>query len=262
MIYDLQKANMWKRISAYVFDVILYCIIAVGVAFLLSSVLGFDGYLDGYEAKRQAVKEKYEAEYSVDLDIDREKFDALPKEEQEQYEAIFQEINQELQNDTELSYLFNMTVHLCLIIATFSLLIPYLILEFAVPLFLKNGQTLGKKIFGVALMRIDGVKISPVALLVRVLFGKFTIETMFPVFVLILVLFGQMGTVGLLTVAALLILQIALLFATQRNTPIHDLIAGTVAVDLASQMIFDSPEELLEYKQKIHAEEAQRAPYP
>ncbi|MBQ8415846.1 MAG: RDD family protein [Clostridia bacterium] len=258
MIYDLQKANMWKRISAYVFDVILYCIIAVGVAFLLSAVLGFNGFYYGYVEKREAIQTKYETEYGINFDITQEQFDALPEEEKELYGMI----SEELRKDTELSYLFNMTVHLCLIIATFSLLIPHLLLDFTVPLFLKNGQTLGKKIFGVALMRIDGVKISPLALLVRTLFGKFTIETMFPAFVLILVVFGQMGIVGLLTVAALLILQIVLLCATQRNTPIHDLLAGTVAVDLQSQLIFDSPEELLEYKKKIHAEEAQRAQYP
>jgi hypothetical protein len=30
--------------------------------------------------------------------------------------------------------------------------------------------------------------------------------------------------------------------------------SGSVAIDMASQMIFDSSEELLAYKQKIHAE--------
>ena len=33
-----------------------------------------------------------------------------------------------------------------------------------------------------------------------------------------------------------------------------DKMAHTVAVDMASQMIFDSPEALLEYKKRIHAE--------
>ena len=30
--------------------------------------------------------------------------------------------------------------------------------------------------------------------------------------------------------------------------------AGTVTVDMASQMIFDTPEQLLAYKQRIHTE--------
>ena len=42
MIYDLQKASMWKRISAFLCDLIVFCIVAVGVAFLLSTILGID----------------------------------------------------------------------------------------------------------------------------------------------------------------------------------------------------------------------------
>ena len=44
MELDLQKANIWKRISAYLFDVIILGMVAVGVAFLLSSVLKYDQY--------------------------------------------------------------------------------------------------------------------------------------------------------------------------------------------------------------------------
>ena len=40
MIYDLQKASMWKRVSAWLFDTILLSIVAVGFAFLLSTILG------------------------------------------------------------------------------------------------------------------------------------------------------------------------------------------------------------------------------
>jgi hypothetical protein len=48
--------------------------------------------------------------------------------------------------------------------------------------------------------------------------------------------------------------QAGLLLFRQARTPLHDMLAGTVTVDFASQMIFDSPEELLEYKKKLHAE--------
>ena len=40
--------------------------------------------------------------------------------------------------------------------------------------------------------------------------------------------------------------------------PLHDLLAQTVAVDMASQLIFDSPEDLLEYKKRLHAEDAEK----
>ena len=65
-------------------------------------------------------------------------------------------------------------------ITTLSTLIAFLLLEFAVPLMLKNGQTLGKKIFGVAVVRVDGVKVSPVMVFARGILGKCTIGTLAP----------------------------------------------------------------------------------
>ena len=42
MIYDVQKAGIGKRISAYIFDLILLVIAATGVAFLLSVLFQYD----------------------------------------------------------------------------------------------------------------------------------------------------------------------------------------------------------------------------
>ena len=68
VIYDLQKASMWKRISAFLFDFIMIAIVAVGIILLLSSVLGYDTYTD----KLETFYEKYETEYGVDFDISAE----------------------------------------------------------------------------------------------------------------------------------------------------------------------------------------------
>ena len=43
MVYDLQKAGLWKRIAAWMFDGILTGILAVGFGFVLSLVLGYNG---------------------------------------------------------------------------------------------------------------------------------------------------------------------------------------------------------------------------
>ena len=104
-------------------------------------------------------------------------------------------------------------------------------------------------------MRIDGVKISPVILFVRTILGKYAVETMIPVFALISIF--VLGTATIVTLALLFVLlvaQIALLIFTKENALLHDILAGTVTVDFASQMIFDTPEDLLEYKKKLHAE--------
>lgn len=259
MIYDLQKASMWKRISAFLCDIILFAILAVGFALLLSTVLG----VDAQQEKMASICSQYIEEYGLNTFMTKEELDGALSitvtEERynvftEEQKATLQKAGEALYANEDYLYAYGMVNQLILIVITFSILISQLLLEFVVPLLLKNGQTVGKKVFGVAVMRIDGVKASPVILLVRAILGKYAVETMIPVFVLLSLLLGTASVVTLVLLAFLVLAQIALLIFTQAHTPLHDMLAGTVAVDLASQLIFDTPEELLEYKKKIHAE--------
>ena len=152
-------------------------------------------------------------------------------------------------------------MRLTILIITFGVLLGMLALEFFVPLLFKNGQTLGKKVFGLAVVRRDCVRLAPLLLLVRTLLGKYTIETMIPILLLFLIFFGGLGFVGLAVLAALLVLQVGLVAGTRNNSAIHDLLAQTVVVDMASQMIFDSEQELLAYREQMQAERAARDPY-
>ena len=259
MIYDLQKASMWKRISAFLCDIILFCIVAVGIALLLSTVLG----IDAQQEKMATACSRYAEEYALDAFLTEEELDGVltfsVAEERwntltgEQRE-IFKQAKDALESDKDYLHANAMVNELILLVITFSVLIATLLVEFFVPLFFKNGQTLGKKIFGVGVMRIDGVKISPVILFVRTVLGKYAVETMIPIFVFISLILDTASIVTLALLLLLIVAQIALLIFTQANTPLHDMLAGTVTVDFASQMIFDTPEELLEYKQRLHAE--------
>ena len=151
---------------------------------------------------------------------------------------------------------------LTIIIVASSILLAVLVWELIVPLYLKNGQTVGKKIFGIAVMRTNGVKISPVQLFVRAILGKYTFEIMLPVFSIILIIFGGAGVFGILMLGAISIAQIIALVSTRRTrSALHDLLADTVTVDLASQLIFDSEEELVKYKEEQHAKMVERSPY-
>ena len=114
---------------------------------------------------------------------------------------------------------------------------------------------MGKKVFGVGVMRIDGVRLSPMLLFVRTVLGKYTIGLMIPILLLVAVYFSFFNTAGILGAGLLLLIQLALLLATRNHTPIHDKLACTVTVDLSSQMIFESPEALLAYKKKLHAQD-------
>lgn len=253
MISDLQKASIWKRVSAAMFDVILLGVLAVGLAYLLAVVTGYDGY---NETMNSAFAD-YEQRYGVTFEMTEEQYNAMTEAERNRYNEAYDA----LCRDEEAMYAYNMMINLTMLISTFGILIAFLILEFAVPLRLGNGQTLGKKIFGICLMRTDGIRISAPLLFIRTVLGKYTIETMIPVLIIVMIFFNMVGLVGTLVLGLILVLQIILLAATSTNSVIHDLLAKTVVVDYLSQRIFESEEELIEYKEKLHAERAARSEY-
>ena len=134
-------------------------------------------------------------------------------------------------------------------------------MEFVIPMLFKNGQTLGKKIFGVAVMHTSFIKLSPPMLFARTILGKFAIETMVPVYIVLMMFFGAIGIVGPAILILLIVLQAGVMLFTSTNSAIHDLLSKTVTVDLASQKIFENEKELLEWKEQMHAEKAAKQAY-
>lgn len=244
MMLDLQKASLLKRASARLLDLILLVIIIVGFSAILSHALNYDHHskrLDEYYTQ-------YESEYGIEFDMSVEKYEAMTEDERKLYETAYNA----LISDEDAMYTYHLLVNLTLLITSISILFGYLVLEFFVPLKFGNGQTIGKKIFGIALMRTGGIKITPVCLFIRTVLGKYTIETMLPVLVMIMIFFGNVGIIGIAILALLVITQIILLFAHRNHVQIHDLLADTVAVDMASQMIFDTAADLTAYQQKLY----------
>ncbi len=250
---DIQKASMLKRISAFMFDAIILSVFAVAFGFLLSAVLGYDKHSEALNS----AYEKYETEYGIEFEITQEEYAQMTEAELANYNAAYDA----LITDESAMYAYNMVINLTLLITTLSIFAAFLVLEFIVPLALKNGQTLGKKIFGICLMKPDCVKINTLQLFVRTVLGKFTIETMIPVYIIIMLYFNTVGLEGTLLLAALVIAQIVLMFVTAHRSVIHDLLAGTVAVDMASQMIFETNEDMIEYKKKRHEESVRNSVY-
>lgn len=253
MIYDVQKASMLKRVSAWLLDSILVLVLAVGAGALISFFTGYDGYSEQFLASY----DQYEAQYGVVFDVDQQQWEAMSEEEQARYTEAYEA----MLKDEKVMRAYNMIVNLILTSVSIGFLVSYLLLEFAVPLLLKNGQTLGKKVFSLALMRSDGVRITPFMLFVRTVLGKYTIETMIPVLIVLMIFFGTVGLIGPTIVLVLSLIQLILLAVSRNNTAIHDFISHTVVVDLSSQLIFDTPEDLLAYKQKIAAEKAAQQDY-
>lgn len=247
---DLQKASLLKRISAAIFDFILLAVAIMGFALILNSVLGYDAEFN----KLQGYYESYEQEYGVKFNLTAEEFEKMTDKEKAHYEDVQKLINK----DENFINTYSGIINLTFIIASFSILLAHLFLEFLVPLLFKNGQTLGKKIFSIGLMREDGVRISAVQLFIRTVLGKYTVLTMIPVLVALMIFFGSMGIAGTIIIFAILFIQLIMTFATKKNTALQDKMAATVAVDMQSQLIFDTPEALLSYKNKLHNEQVEQ----
>ena len=253
VVLDIQKASLWKRISAFMFDGILFSVAAALLALLLAHAVGYDGY-------RAALNEKYDhyaAEYSVPLNPTTAEYEAMSEADRARFQAAYDAMGQ----DGDAIYAYRMTLQLTVLILSFSLLFSYLLMEFLIPLLLKNGQTLGKKIFSLGLMRVDGVKISTLALFVRTVLGKYTLETMIPALVLLMLLLGAIGPLGWIVLGLIALVNVIVMAATKNHSLLHDLMAGTVVIDLPSQMIFDTPEAMIAYKEQLEAQSAVHDPY-
>ncbi len=253
MITDLQKASIWKRASAALFDVILLSVVVVAAACLLSLITGYDGYNNTVTE----AYDRYEQQYGVTFELSRAEFEALSEEELARYHEAYDRLCE----DDEAMYAYNMVVNLTMLISSLSILMGYLVMEFAIPLMLGDGRTVGKRIFGLAVMRTDEIRINGPLLFIRTVLGKYTLETMVPLLLLVMLFFNMVGLEAVIVIGLILLLQLILMIATRTNSMIHDVLAKTVVVDYASQRIFPDEEALLEYKKKIHAERSARQDY-
>ncbi len=250
---ELQKANFGKRIIAAIFDFILLSILAVGLAAVLSWAFGYDGYLNTVQESYT----QYETQYGVEFQITQQQYEELSQEQK----ATLLEAYQALTQDSNVTYAYNMLISLTMLIMSFSILFGVIMVEFVAPLIFKNGQTVGKKIFEIALMHTEGIQVTNVQLFARAVLGKFAIELMIPLSIIMMLFFNTVGIVGIIVLAVLIIIQIVCLIKTHTNSLLHDVLAGTVAVDIESQKIFKTREELLEHTKKQHAEQVSRSAY-
>lgn len=257
-----------KRISAFLLDFILTVMIFTGCMLLVANITNYDANLTALEDRLTSIQEKHGiaqieekfenkykfSDYQLMFEDDIAK---LP----EEVQTVFKACNEEMNTDNESIKLYEIIMTLSILIVSISMLISFIILEFVVPLIFGNGQTLGKKIFSIAVMRVDCVKITPQVLFIRSILGKYTISTMVPLIMLLTLFFGSLPLMPLLVIAAILLIQIIMLIVTKTNSLIHDSLASTVVVDLQSQMIFDTVEAKNEYVLRLHKESVDKADY-
>lgn len=247
MIYDLQKASILKRISAFLLDFILICILATGFGALLSLIVKFDATYNEIVAYQELFKEAG----IESIALTAEQVEALSP----TARAVYDE------NIGGIKIAVSSCVSKAFLIISLGLFFANLIVEFVVPLCFKNGQTLGKKIFSVGVMQINGVRLKAVALFVRSMLGKYAIETMVPLSLLLIFFFVANEAMLFILFVALYIFQIVLFFVSKRRAFIHDALSSSVVIDMQTQMIFNTYEELVAYKEEQHRQEAEKAEY-
>lgn len=244
-----------------------------------------------YVTNKATVTEKralYESKHGVKFSVTPEQYAKLPVEQKpaykgEDYETDYANMLAELNadedyakafdvvdrydkaqyafnNDEKAIYATSMAISIILAMISLGILIGYIVIDFIIPLVFKNGQTVGKKIFGIAVMHQDGVRINGAYLFIRTLLGKFAFETMIPLLLLLMFYFMH-NLIALIACGAIVLIEIILLFATQYRQPIHDLLAKTITVDIKSQQFFNNEEERLQYIQQEAAETAEKSKY-
>ena len=270
MIHDIQKGGMWKRISASMLDMVILVVVMEAFILLFSFITGFGDYLqqyDAYEDEMDVIAMEYYKDFGIDYELinNSEEFNKLPQEEQDAYKEILNGADEAFRKDTRVIELnrkandvLKSIISLLLIVITFPVLISFAILEFAVPIIFKNGQTFGKKVFGLAVMRTDSIKVTPFMMFARGVLGKCTFGILVPTYIIIMSIFSLLHPIiGIVIVVAILLAQIVAVLATKKRTAIHDLLAQTIVVDMSTQMIFDTIEDRDDYYNRIASETAE-----
>ncbi len=276
-MFELRKIGIVKRASAWLLDAILLAVLTTGFMYCISLIVGYraaEQLANEYFAEWEDFRKEYipgvaeyygfsytgtEDDYTILKDGREATLDDVTKQliaskGEDEATADAYAAYEELPSPELVNHQYEYVYNLLFMMVSSGLVLAYLVLEFIIPIILKNGQTVGKKVFGIGLVRSDCVKITTLSLFARTLLGKFAIETMFPVLLVFLFFFGGLGLLAIILFAAIVLLNAVLFFATKNRTPIHDLLAGTVAVDIKLQMIFESEEELAEKKAQIQKE--------
>ena len=252
MIYDLQKASFWKRISAYLFDSVLLGVLILGLFIASVSIAKVDTYLD----KLNEYRAQYAQELDIDLTLTQEQFQQMTEEEKTEYTEKYNLVNEKMANNKDVAETNVEIITRVLVSLAISVLIADLVYYFIIPLFFKNGRSLGKKMFGLAVVRTNGVKASTLVLFIRSMIGIYAIETMFPLMLVFMRLLGLLGSISFIVILLLGILQIATTAMSQTNSCIHDLLTDTAVVEFSSQKIYETEEQLIEEQKAYAAEKA------
>ena len=226
-------AKPMNRIAAFILDTVLFLILFTGVLYLISLIFGFDALHDTLRAEQ--IKEGY-----LILNAETNEYEIISKD-HPNYDVVIENVsNNALLMDTLFTVnQFSMNAPLI------ALAIVMFILEFVVPMFLKNGQTVGMKFFKIALISNNNLAITTTQLFARCIIGKIAVLGIIPMLAILYIFLnaggGLFGTIILLVVV---IIQIIMLIKNKNHEGIADKIANVYPVNFTETVIYKTQKEL------------------
>ena len=276
-IYEIRKATVFKRIAAFIFDALIFVILWSGVFILSESLsVGFKEASQLYTEKCLEHNLSHEVETSDGVKGTQvwvvEEFlkseyaptECLIPEDAETnnleisdscmqaYENFMKKNNEAFGKDEVAVKAYSDVLLYRLSFFSIATLTSSLILNFALPLIFKNGQTVGKKILHIAVLSNNGIRIKNWQVFARAILGGFAIELM-PIMLYLAAPGAFSYALTLAVVVA--IVNLFLFMLTKNRTMIHDFIAGSIVINLDTTVVIDS---LDERKQRIEEERLAR----
>lgn len=228
---EINKAPMWKRFSAFLIDGIIAISIFLGVTLLINKITNVDYYKETYLTYREHFYE--ENKDLIDNASTTEDYNKINN-----LYGIYYLDNPEMKE----SYLNELRY--TLLSWSVGSVVAVTLVEFVAPIIMKNGQSVGKKIFKIGVIKKNGVRFNNVNLLIRGILGKLTVETLIPVILIYSFIYTSNVLLSALTIFLIIIGELILLFATKNKTFFHDLIGSSVVIDLSNQKIYESIKEI------------------
>ena len=232
-IYTPKRATWFKRILAFGLDIILFAVLLTGAMFLISYIVGFQHELELLNAKF--------IEYGIYLKND---------------EGIYEfcsDINgstackdawEAFNNDALACSYYDNTALKTLPILIGGVFVTELILDYIIPMCLKNGRTIGMFCLGLAYIDTRDIKINHFQVFTHFLFGKFIVVSALPIFFFLMHFFNVFPTYGLLICVVIILANLIMKFASPKRMGIADSIGKMYMIENESQIYCNTVEEL------------------
>ena len=108
-----------------------------------------------------------------------------------------------------------------------------LIFDLLIPLFSKEGQTIGKHIFGLAVLDKDGYKCKKIKFILRYI-----------------IYIGVEIILGFITMGGVIMISYTMFMFVKNRRCLHDLLVGTIVINKKESFFFDSPIEERYYEER------------